>query len=271
MAEQDLPTTLAAIREVAGHDEAVPVVCHSQGCTLSIASLLDGHVNSSDVSLVVGMAPVAHMAHSSSLLLDAVARLRTERLAELIHWYDFLPSRQLFQELLPEVCGPHPHLCDDVISLLCGYNSTHLDNDRLPVYVSHFPCGTSVFSLGHYAQEIRATREAGSFAKYDYEWGLGVVANAGFANLKHYGQLLPPRYDLSKWPSDVNFAIFAGSLDTLADPKDVGVMLDELPSGQPISYQMMEGWGHVDFVWGDTAATDLYPNVIALLSSATTS
>ena len=176
MAKYDLPATLELARDVSGcgADAGVPIACHSQGCTLSLVAMLEGYVTPAEAPLVVALAPVAHMRHSTSELLEVVSTLRLDELLELLRKYSFLPDRPFFEKLLPQVCARHVRLCDDVASLLVGYNASHIDESRWPVFLSHFPSGTSAFDLSHYAQALRADRDERSFAAYDYEWGLAL-------------------------------------------------------------------------------------------------
>jgi len=48
-------------------------------------------------------------------------------------------------------------------------------------------------------------------------------------NVIKYGTPYPPQYDLSKWPTSLPVALFAGSLDALGDPQDTQLLLQQLP------------------------------------------
>lgn len=86
----------------------------------------------------------------------------------------------------------------------------------IQVYVSETPAGTSIQNVMHWEQGVLTS----TFQKYD--WGTEEL------NMQHYGAATPPAYDLSK--VRVKTALFSGSHDYLADPKDVDRLIAELPS-----------------------------------------
>lgn len=53
-------------------------------------------------------------------------------------------------------CSVTPPLCESIIYTFAGLDLGDLDEARLPVYMAHFPSGTSVRDAAHYAQMIRA-------------------------------------------------------------------------------------------------------------------
>ena len=57
-------------------------------------------------------------------------------------------------------------VCADPLFLVVGSNTHNIDYQRMPVYLTHTPAGTSVKSLWHYAQLI----QNGRFDMYDYGW-----------------------------------------------------------------------------------------------------
>lgn len=94
-------------------------------------------------------------------------------------------------------------------------------------------------------------------------------------------------------------ALFSGGRDTLADPKDIAVLLTQVSSLPPESrnritiltlillnpstppfflcppvrpqvsnlvfHQYIEHWEHVDFIWGLDAPDVMFPNILKLL------
>ena len=83
-------------------------------------------------------------------------------------------------------------------------------------------------------------------------------------NVRRYGQRTPPDYNLSHVRTKL--AVYSGSLDRVANPSDVAWLVSQLPTA-PLLYRRLDGYAHLDFVWGHTSATDVYPEIISLLQS----
>lgn len=81
--------------------------------------------------------------------------------------------------------------------------------DRYDVYMSNTPSGAGYKDFVHYGQNVAAPVE--SFKRYDM--------GSAQANIDKYGYATPPDYDLGLL--DFPLAVFSGSKDLLADPKDV--------------------------------------------------
>ena len=73
-----------------------------------------------------------------------------------------------------------------------------------------------------------------------------------------FWQDTPPQYNASA--VDVPVAIYWGGNDWLADPKDVKRLKQVLPKMWYDKY--IEGWQHLDFIWGLDAAPQVYNDVI---------
>lgn len=84
---------------------------------------------------------------------------------------------------------------------------------------------------------------------YDYGW---------LRNLKRYGQLTPPKYNVSAMTVPV--AVYWAQNDWLADPTDVRALLLQLPNKLYDKY--ITKWNHMDFIWAMDAATRVYKDII---------
>lgn len=91
----------------------------------------------------------------------------------------------------------------------------------------------------------------GTFAHYDY----GI-----FKNLKIYGQLKPPEFDLSRIPASLPLWMGYGGNDALADVTDVKHTLKELRSKAELLY--LRNYGHIDFLLSVKAKEDVYTQMI---------
>merc|ERR1712048_1541769 len=111
--------------------------------------------------------------------------------------------------------------------LISGYDSAELDHDRLPVFMSHFPSGTSVQDMAHWAQSARGydpstpTGARSDFKAFD--WGSESV------NIQKYGQATPPIYNLSHYPThNHRLFMFSGGVDALGSTHDVARLFHDL-------------------------------------------
>jgi pimeloyl-ACP methyl ester carboxylesterase len=249
MAQYDVPSQVNYVLESSGQEKLI-FVGHSQGTTQAFANFATPSWTIADkISLFVGLAPVAHVYNTMSPLLRAVADIDIDKLIQFFHINEFLPTNAILQWLLPETCKVTPALCEFAIYAIAGLDAGDLDQSRLPVYVSHFPSGTSVRDMAHWAQSIRANK----FQRYDY----GLIGN-----LEHYKQTTPPQYSFSGVALPP-MAIFYGGKDDLADPTDVETLLSMIPSSALVHVQKNDAYAHLDFVWG-SSITPLYDEVIAL-------
>lgn len=103
---------------------------------------------------------------------------------------------------------------------------------------------------------IVAVIRTGTFAKYDYGlWG----------NLKRYGHIHPPAFDLQDIPESLPLWMAYGGNDALADVTDVRRTIKELKSKPRLLY--LEPYGHIDFVMSVKANDDVYHSMIKFLRS----
>ena len=78
-----------------------------------------------------------------------------QMLIKLFGIHDFLPSSALLRFLAQNVCGftkMSEEVCSSVAFLIAGYDTSNLNETRIPVYMSHLPAGTSSKDMIHFAQ-----------------------------------------------------------------------------------------------------------------------
>ena len=101
----------------------------------------------------------------------------------------------------------------------------------------------------------------GKIAKYDY------VNEA--QNIQHYGQRVPPTYDMTKISSEFPLFLGYGGKDFLSDVRDVKVLLNDL-SDQDANKRVVlfkDNYAHADFIAGDTAKEVVYDPMIAFFNA----
>ncbi|KAF7801687.1 triacylglycerol lipase 2-like [Senna tora] len=115
------------------------------------------------------------------------------------------------------------------------------------------PQATSTKTMVHLAQTVRR----GILSKFNYE--------RPDYNLMHYGEELPPIYNLSNIPHNLPLFISYGGQDALSDVLDVGNLLDILRSHDvdKLSVQFVKNYAHADFIMGFNAKDIVYNAVLA--------
>lgn len=95
-----------------------------------------------------------------------------------------------------------------------------------------------------------------TIARYDY----------GFLeNLRRYGRVHPPNYELFAIPKDFPLFLGMGRLDMLADVEDVKFLLSyEFKNHDPnnLVQVLKENYAHADFIMSVTAKQDVYDPMI---------
>lgn len=107
-----------------------------------------------------------------------------------------------------------------------------------PIYMCHYPSGSSVESFLHFAQEI----------------------NLGFFGKYMTGLQIPPDYKLSliTTPLSVHYS----PVDKLTNPKDVARLIPQLKSLEYLQIMNKSAYAHVDFYQGIHAAEEVYSKIL---------
>eukprot|EP00455_Lapot_gusevi_P033886 TRINITY_DN3717_c0_g1_i4.p1 TRINITY_DN3717_c0_g1~~TRINITY_DN3717_c0_g1_i4.p1 ORF type:complete len:263 (+),score=104.78 TRINITY_DN3717_c0_g1_i4:127-915(+) len=256
MAKYDIPAVINFISQNTGH-ASIGYVGHSQGTTQAFAAFLLNPAIADKVNVFVALAPALYVGHQQSVLLSILAGFDVDKLFQLFGMEQFLGQSWLIKAVSEIFCAPGvltDALCEDIIFALCGTNTDiehNLNATRFEVYTTHTPAGTSVQNMAHWAQSVRS----GKYRMYDYGF---------FGNLKHYGRISPPDYDLTKLTKPLT-AVFTGGHDALADPVDVQTVLTQVPASTVIYYKEVPEYEHLDFTWGLDCHEKIYPDVVALL------
>jgi pimeloyl-ACP methyl ester carboxylesterase len=255
MAKRDIPAYVDAILSKTSQ-ESLLFVGHSQGTTQMFAALVSQPELTKKVNLFVAFAPVAYVAHTESPLIKSAAKLRVDELVASLGVQQLLPTSEFMRSVVPWFCTStlFSWMCDSALHFMIGYNTDEMQQDRMSVFLSHFPSGTSTKDLVHWAQSVRNYEggdDRSDFGFFDY---------GAEENMKRYGSSDAPLYDLTKFPPTTDLMIFSGGVDKVADPVDVNRLVADLPS-RPF-WQVMESYDHLDFMWGQNAFKDVFAQVV---------
>uniref|UniRef100_A0A3P9CRH9 Lipase n=2 Tax=Haplochromini TaxID=319058 RepID=A0A3P9CRH9_9CICH len=248
LALKDLPAVVDHILKVTGQEQ-IFYIGHSQGTTIAFMAFSTLPKLASKIRLFFGLAPVATVAFTGSPMAK-LSFLPDAVIWDLFGRRDFLPQSAMIKWLAEHVCAKHllSELCGNIFFVLCGFDEKNLNMTRTPVYTTHCPAGTSVQNMIHWSQAVHT----GRLVAFDF---------GAAGNMKHYNQSTPPEYRVQDMK--VPTALFSGGQDTLADPKDVAVLLTQVPN--LVYHQHIEHWEHLDFIWGLDAPEQMFPAVLKLL------
>ncbi|KAK3701521.1 hypothetical protein QZH41_007892 [Actinostola sp. cb2023] len=178
MAKYDLPAMINYVTNVTGQQDLY-YVGHSQGTMVGFIEFGRNADLAKKVKTFYALAPVATVTYMGGLL-KYLSELGPELqiLFKVFGVHEFLPSDFFMKWFAQKFCV-EPGLevvCSNVLFLIAGNDKKHLNETRLPVYMSHTPAGTSVRNVMHFAQLHNAKK----FQMYDY--------GTADKNKKHYGQ-----------------------------------------------------------------------------------
>uniref|UniRef100_J3MUN7 Alpha/beta hydrolase fold-3 domain-containing protein n=1 Tax=Oryza brachyantha TaxID=4533 RepID=J3MUN7_ORYBR len=136
--------------------------------------------------------------------------------------------------------------CYGLLPSVTGENYC-LNSSADDIFLKYEPQLTSTKTMAHLAQMVRD----GVLTKYDYV--------RPDVNVARYGQADPPAYNMSAIPA------CSGGRDSLSDPADVGLLLDDLRghAGDRLTVQYLQQFAHADFVIGVCAKDFVYNDVIS--------
>uniref|UniRef100_A0A673CFT6 Lipase n=2 Tax=Sphaeramia orbicularis TaxID=375764 RepID=A0A673CFT6_9TELE len=248
MALKDLPAVIDHILKTT-EQEQIFYIGHSQGTTIAFMAFSTLPELASKIKLFIGLAPVATVAFTSSPMTK-LSILPEFAIWDLFGQKDFLPQSYMIEWFAENICGKHlgSELCVNIFFVLCGFNEKNINMTRTPVYTTHCPAGTSVQNMIHWSQAVHG----GKLMAFDF---------GREGNMKHYNQSTPPVYRVQDMK--VPTALFSGGHDTLADPKDISVLLPQVSN--LVFHQHIKSWDHLDFIWGLDAPQQMFPSILQLL------
>ncbi|PAV71059.1 hypothetical protein WR25_11270 [Diploscapter pachys] len=173
---------------------------------------------------------------------------------EIMGKNQFLPENGAVHKYQQTYCKDTlvDYACENFLFLLCGPESHQMNISRLEVFLSDMPGGTSTQNMLHWVQQVHS----GLHQMYDY--------GSAKKNEQHYGQKTPPLYDITRIRTDMY--LWWSPSDTLADQSDVErYLLKKLPTQYLKGVYKLMDFNHLDFIWGNRAATEIYMPLIDII------
>lgn len=217
------------------------IVALSQGAAITMVFLSTRPEYNDKVNLVILYGPVANITHSGQPMSVAVPLLPPVLLAlDPLSRGAYVGAGNVAQRVFSRLCEVATgRLCSAVVTVTLLSSPLQLNKTRMPMYVGHWPRGTSAQNMRHYHQMYKAK----NFVMYDH----GVMENR-----RRYGQMTPPAYPLENIKTPI--AVFSSEGDLIADTQDVADLLTRLGSNVILHRVVPEKkFGHLDFAIGHNA------------------
>ncbi|KAI6220114.1 Hydrolase, alpha/beta domain protein [Aphelenchoides fujianensis] len=253
MVTYDLDAMFDHVQAVTGQEQ-IYYVGHSQGTLVMFAKLSEQPEFSSRIKRAFMLAPVATVKTIKGLLVYIADYIYPyfSWIFDILGDGQFLPSNWVMSLISDYVCdhGGLEEVCSSIIFLIAGPEVDGLNQTRMGVITAHAPAGTSTENILHWTQMVIS----GRMQKYDF--------GSAKDNRQHYGQTVPPDYDLSRIQG-AKLHLYSSKADTLADPSDIEHFL--IPNIQPkniVEHVILEDFSHVDFVWALEANALVYQPII---------
>ncbi|KAK0410013.1 hypothetical protein QR680_004898 [Steinernema hermaphroditum] len=225
-------------------------VGHSQGTLMMFAKLSKDPQFALKIKKFYALAPVNTVKDIKGLLSFIAHYLANglEAVFKALGFDQFLPDQGWLKGIEYLFCdNPFTDgICGNVLFMMSGTSSNQMNDTRLDVFLTDEPSDTSTQNIIHWAQMVKS----GKMQMYDF--------STPEQNKLHYGQDTPPLYDISEI-KNTKIDIYWSPDDWLADEKDINnYLLAKIPKDVLQNNVKLDRFNHLDFIWGQRAATEIY-------------
>ncbi|XP_068625214.1 lipase 3-like [Battus philenor] len=162
---------------------------------------------------------------------------------------EVLPKGGLIQKIGSALCSKPifaATVCKLILSLIDSYDPGSVTTETASVLFDHFPGGASAKTLAVYGQNINS----GKYQHYDY---------GPIENLKRYGTVHPPLYDLNRTTSPVVFIY--GENDFLSNPSNIKKISSQVPNVLESYKVPRPEWNHFDNCYSQYTKKFIFPKI----------
>jgi len=257
MGVYDTPASINYVINATGKP-TLTYIGHSEGTSQFFVAMTDNRTKAlveQRVNLFVALAPVAYLSHPKSLLIKAMSTARVGEFVMATFPFGFLQFSAV-KNIAHFLCtATFGLLCEITVATVGGVSKEDTPA-AITNFSAHFPAGTSVKAVEHYAQFA----VNGKFQDFDYGCNFLVCEN-----MKVYGQKTPPAFDLSK--ARVPTALFVGGNDALGDTTDAARLAKELPNSTVVFNEVFPDYSHATWLVGTPSSFHAwFPKLTSLLS-----
>lgn len=255
MAKYDLPALIEYVKKK-DKVEKVDYIGHSQGTLIFfLAYMNDPAYLENNINRYISIGTVPNVNNAPHFLIKLFEKSNILNFIPIKNFLTFPP--EIGQVITPFCTGLAKSLCDSILKIaFSGLKDTgRVDYDVLDKYIFLYePGGTSLQNMKHWIQIYSVKRTQ----KYDY--------GSKLENLKHYGTINPPAYDLSKMKSYSIPSIFTISdSDPFCNPDDTLEFIDKISKKDIVRIRSFTNYNHIDYLWAEDAYNEFYPEILSFL------
>lgn len=249
----DIPACISHILNHNTLSKKIIYFGHSQGGTSILAGMCEQYdFYREQILLVILLAPASRIENIHSNLLQFLKNFDVDNKLNSKDINEIFPFDPDLIDLNIKINKVYPTFSHALLEMTSDEVSWVNCPDRIKVYFSHFPSGTSLKSITHFKQII----ESKKFQKFDF---------GKEENLKIYKNELPLEYDLSKI-KDIPIILCGGLNDKLTHINDIRWLKSQIEFNNTkfFSYYEFDYMGHASFLlnsnitWFNFILSDIY-------------
>lgn len=228
---------------------------HSQGTTDFFVTASSRPEYNAKIQISFHIAPVVYMGHIRSFIPRLIAPAHAQIRAALykLGLRELLGKHQIVHAVLEFLCQFAPvEICGTGFVLTTGYKQGNISPRNLAIAFGHLVAGVSTKSLAHLGQCIAT----GRFQRFD---------NGMARNLKLYGSIIPPEYEVSKITSAV--VLICARNDYLSELEDIAILRSKLPNILEYYVVPDPSWSHGDHIYSTRAPKLVYTKILTHLNT----
>ena len=255
MAKYDLPAFINFVKNRDGV-EKVDYIGHSQGTLIYFLNYMnDPEFMEKNINKFVAVGTVPNVNNAPHFLIKLFQKSKILNFIPIKNFLTLPPEAGKI--IVPFCTSKAKFLCESILKLcFSGITDTgNIDYERLDSTIFMYePGGTSLQNMKHWIQIYTAKK----VQKYDY----GSI----LANLKHYGVINPPVYDLNKMNGySIPSLMTISDADPFANPKDTLDFIENINDKSVVEILSLNNYNHIDYIWADDAIDEVFPKIFNFL------
>ena len=260
----DIPDSIQYILDTT-KASTVSYIGFSQGTAQAFAALSIHPQLNEKINVFIALAPAMSPAGLAAPIVDSLMKASPTLVYLIFGRKSILSSTPTWQSILyPPI---FTHVIDLSLSWLFGWSSRNITKSQKIAAYSHLYSYASVKSVVHWFQIMRT----GEFRMFDDDGGSIISLREGTSpkgRRKKNHSYRPARFPTRNIVTPI--VLFYGDSDSLVD---IDVMLMQLPQHTQksnVTAKCLQGYEHLDILWGKDVDKDVIPEVLLALKEHAT-